>query len=216
MHTRSFMKPSRCLSAVLILAAVSLFACGGAQERTRDGVTAKATPTPPLPPRMGAMERQPAAPEEAEATPTEGLPGAPVTPAPGSQIGVRPDGTPVRVGTVPVPPGATLTRSVAVTEVRAFPEEIDQTSGEPNDFEATVQARGKDRLYQSAMSYQDTVLFFDNALTKDGFRPTRHVTSTTSTVWALRTMGGTTAHVAVRNTTPVTFEVIETDSTATP
>ena len=205
------------VASALAIAATALVGC--AHEPARSTATASPThATAGVSRAPGVMEQQAPNPrseplnEPAAAEPTPDLPGPPVSSPPGSEIGVRPNGTTVVTGVIPVPPGSSLTSSAAVSEVRSFPEEIDQTSGAGPTGQETLKVRGMDRLYQSDLTYEDAVDFFDHQLPRKGCQINHHVTSKTSTVWAVRAPSGQAAHIAVRDTRPVTFEIVEAES----
>ncbi len=156
---------------------------------------------------------EPTNPESASSLP-------PLAPAdPEALVGVRADGTAVTakeitlsVGKIPIPAKTSLVASVAVREVRAFPEELMSNSGDASG--EAIALEGVDRTYATGQSYRDTVRFFERSLATNGFEASPRMTTRTATVWTVRCPGGETAHVAVRDTRPTTVEVIETSRSA--
>jgi hypothetical protein len=129
-------------------------------------------------------------------------------PPPGALLGVKPDGALVtaadvalRVGKVPVPAQATLASSTTVSEIRDFPE------SDPR--EETLAVDGVDRAYRASLSYRQAVRFFDRSFATGGFEELDRTGTPEATVWSIRCPGGQRAHVAVRNTSPTTIEVVE-------
>lgn len=129
-------------------------------------------------------------------------------PPPGALLGVKPDGTRVtaadvalRAGQVAVPAQAMLTSSMTVSEIRDFPENDPQ--GE------TIAVDGVDRAYRASLSYRQAVRFFNRSFATGGFEELDRTSTHEATVWSLRCPGGERAHVAVRNTSPTTIEVVE-------
>jgi hypothetical protein len=218
------MRTSRYLAAALAITASTWLACAGEPSRTPQSTAARATPPPE---RMGQTELQAPLPVDIDESSTAAdeptnpgsAPSLPplAPPDPEALVGVRADGTAVTakeitlsVGKIPIPAKTSLVASVAVREVRAFPED---TSGDANGEAIAVE--GIDRKYVTSQSYRDTVRFFERSLAKTGFEAKPRMTTRTTTVWTVRCPGGETAHVAVRDTRPTTVEVIETSRSAT-
>jgi hypothetical protein len=226
MHFVRRMKTTHCIAATLILAAAPLIGC--ASQHNHDVVSPSSAYERNPQSRVGVTERQPSSeamagsPGETTATPG-GAPAdsevsassgsaAPAEDQPqplGAEVGVRPDGTPVRTGAFQLPGGTTMTSSVAVGEIRAFPEEVDQTSG---NVEGALAVGGTDRVYQSTTKYRDAVGFFDELLSKNGFQTTHRKATKTATLWAVQSPGGGVAHIAVRDTKPITIEIVEANA----
>jgi len=218
------MKSCRILGYASIIAATSALGCGG--ERVQ---------SPPASPsaagseqRAGAMERQGPSKGTPQSSDENGAPrGSPVTcasgasaamtpPPPAALLGVRPDGTPVpaesiatRTGMIRVPQDAILTSSAEVSEIDAFPEEVQQAQGGEKTVEASIAAHGIRRRYASSLSFEGTVDFFDRSLGTYGFQSVHRVTPLQAVVWLARCPGGETAHVTVHPTTPPMIEVVE-------
>jgi hypothetical protein len=199
-----------------VVAMLPWLGCAKEQSRTA------ARPTPAD--TMGRTELQAPSPEsssneELETTDEppllEASPAAPDDPpAPDAQLGVRPDGTPVRAanivlrsGKVPVPDDAGLTASMTLREIRAFPEET---------TDETVAVEGLSRTYQTKLSYRAAVRFFDRTLGAGGFEASDRTATEAATVWSVRCPRGEHAHVAVRKTTPTTIEVVEASARPAP
>jgi hypothetical protein len=231
MHFVRRMKTTHCIAATLILAAAPLIGC--ASQHNHDVVSpSSAYERNPQAARVGVTERQPAseamadAPGETTATPGgapadsevsassgSAAPGGEQPQPLGAEVGVRPDGSPVRTGVFQLPEGTTMTSSVAVGEIRAFPEEVDQTSGAGT---TALAVGGTDRVYQSTTKYRDAVGFFDELLSKNGFQATHRKATTTATLWTVQAPGGGVAHVAVRDTKPTTIEIVEANAMQAP
>ena len=206
------MKSAQTLAAIGVIVILPWLGC--AKEQSRTGARpppseALATPAD----TMGRTELQAPSPESSSDEDRETMDELPPAeapteaPAPDAQLGVKPDGTPVtaasivlRTGKVPVPDDAALTASMAVREIRAFPEE---TTIE------TIGVEGLDRVYQTKLSYRAAVRFFDRALSTGGIEASDRTATATATLWSVRCPGGERAHVAVRKTTPTTIEVVE-------
>lgn len=69
---------------------------------------------------------------------------------------------------------------------------------------ATVAAEGTERLYASALSYDQAVGYFDRRLPRQGCETVRRSSTKTSTVWVVQCRDGERAHVAVRDLGQVT------------
>ena len=222
--------------APAVLVVTSLAACGGGHEAARPPEAVRAPA--PVETRMGVMERQGggswadaparaagndgerAAPESADAatiTCADGASAAMALPSRGAVLGVRADGTEVpaesialRTGMIRVPPGAVFTSSTEVSELGAFPEEVQQAGGGEKTVEAAIAVHGTRRTYRSDRSYAGTVEFFDRALGTYGFQSSHRVAAgEAATVWLARCRGGETVHVIVRDASPPTIEVVE-------
>jgi hypothetical protein len=183
------MKAALAITAIGVVTMVSWLGCAKEQSRTAAG--------PPTPAdTMGRAELQAPSPEDSEATDEplpEASPAAPDDPpAADAQLGVRPDGTPVtaanivlRVGSIPVPDDAALTASMAAVDGLFY------------------------RTYQTKLSYRAAVRFFDRTLEAGGFEASDRTATDAATVWSVRCPRGERAHVAVRNTTPTSIDVVE-------
>jgi hypothetical protein len=110
--------------------------------------------------------------------------------------------------TIAVPAGAVLVGTAAVTEIRAFPEEVRSTAASPQMVEAAAGAEGFDRMYESALSYPATVTFFDDTFKREGFTCSDRTVTPTATVWSVKGSDNQPARVAVRNTNPATIEIV--------
>jgi hypothetical protein len=205
------MLPHRSLAVIFAVATAVPLGCAGCASEPRPAarpvaVQAAAAPAPEAtgqPEMQGTSSLPPSATAPtAEESPLPPLP----APAPDAIIAVRPDGTPVTAvqiaagGKVQVPAGASLTASVEVSEVRAFPEEA---------VEDTAAVDGRARSYQTQQTYLDTVGFFDRSLSTGGFQVAGRAATTEATVWSVRCPGGERAHIAVRRTSPTTVEIVE-------
>ncbi len=181
-----------------------------------------ATAAPPVPaetppPAVGQTEMQPSPPtstapsppSEPKGTSTEEPPSPSMPPpAPDAIVGVRPDGTPVTAvqaaqpgSDLPTPNGSSVITSVAVEEVRAFPE---ATSSE------SLAVPGVSRTYQTPQTYADTVRFFDRSGSAGTFVVSSRESTPNATLWSVRAQDGRRAFIAVRDTRPTTFEIVET------
>lgn len=113
---------------------------------------------------------------------------------------------------VPIPAGATLIAKTTVERLRGFAEMNSTDQGRKALSSQPIDTNGTDRVYQSGRSYGDTVAFFDDALTRDGFHVFARTVTNTATAWATRKPRHTVANVIVRDTSPVTFEIEEAAS----
>jgi hypothetical protein len=112
---------------------------------------------------------------------------------------------------IPLPPGSTVVTSTAMTDIRAFPEEVQKGV----QAEGAVGVQGVDRIYQNRSSYEDTVNFFDRNLSGSGFTNIRRTTSSqNATTWSAQTADGKPIRVAVRNTNPTSIEVLAVTASA--
>ncbi len=215
------MTTTRCLGVLFVAGAAASLGCSGQTPHASSPAAAAAPSALPVARGLGQTEMQALAPPSTEPSAPTG-PTAPSTeesplpplppPAPDAIVAVRPDGSPVTAvqigqpaGKVPVPSAASLTASVTVTEVRSFPEET---------TEEVLAEGGLARAYQTSQTYQDTVRSFDRSLATAGFQVSSRAVTARATVWALRGPGGEHSHVAVRDTKPTTFEIVEAASGA--
>jgi hypothetical protein len=98
------------------------------------------------------------------------------------------------------------------TEAQAlgeFPRQIEPPPGARMAATSTFTAEGTQRFYESRLSYEDTVGFFDRTLLEEGCETIRRSTTKTSTVWVAQCSSGDRVHVSVRQTEPTTVEVLE-------
>jgi hypothetical protein len=196
-----------------MIVALPWLGCGGQHSRALVQPTARYAPPPQS---MGQTELQAASPPSSDDDPNPEEAALSVeismepmgAPPPGALLGVKPDGTRVtaadvalRAGQVAVPAQAMLTSSMTVSEIRDFPENDPQ--GE------TIAVDGVDRAYRASLSYRQAVRFFDRSFATGGFEELDRTSTHEATVWSLRCPGGERAHVAVRNTSPTTIEVVE-------
>lgn len=93
-----------------------------------------------------------------------------------------------------------------MTEIHAFPEEAQAAKGGAPVVAAAVGVKGVDRIYQSDLSYVDTVSFFDRSL--HAAHAANRTSTPTATFWSMQRADTKPVHVAVRNTDPPTIEVI--------
>ena len=126
----------------------------------------------------------------------------------------QPLGTPLgadEAPLVPTPDGARLIGQSSVDEIRAFPELGAKTldGGSELAREKLVGVAGIDRAFSTEASYDDTVGWFDARLKHGGYRIRSRVSAPGTTAWIARRPDGSVAEVAVRNTTPTTFEITE-------
>jgi hypothetical protein len=216
MHNNGRMKAALVLTAIGVVVMLPWLGCAKEQSRT-----AARPPSPadamgrtelqaPSPGASSEEDLQPAyeppPPEASPATPDE-------PPAPDAQLGVRPDGTPVtaanivlRSGKVRVPDDAALTASMAVHEIRAFPEET---------TDEIVAVAGLDRTYRTKLSYRAAVRFFDRTLVAGSCEATDRSATESATVWSVRCAKGEHAHVAVRKAIPTSIEIVEANKEET-
>jgi hypothetical protein len=108
----------------------------------------------------------------------------------------------------PLPEGTTMTGTAPVNEIGAFPEEIAHAQGHPDILDTAAGVAATDRMYETTGSYEDTVAFFDHALSTNGYKSSRKTTMRTATMWSVRCPDGRAARVAVRSTSPTGVEVV--------
>jgi hypothetical protein len=111
----------------------------------------------------------------------------PANDAPRTTVAV-PTPTVASAGVVELPPGTSLAEDSAVS-------------------------RGTDRIYQTDLTYQHAVDYFDHLRSnarceKMSCEKTSRMTTETATFWSLRCPDGASAYMAVRNTLPTTIEVL--------
>jgi hypothetical protein len=203
------MKTARCLAAAMFVATAPWLGCAKEQTAPPPQPIASEPTAAPSTDMVGLTELQaPPAPSSSltATTPDE------TWLAPDAIVAVRSDGTRVTAAQVAratqkidAPPGASLTASAEVSEVRAFPEEEVQT---------TVAVDGVARSYETSQPYLETVRFFDHSFATGGFQVSERAATKGTTVWAIRCPGGERAHVAVRNTNPTTMELVEASRVA--
>jgi len=104
---------------------------------------------------------------------------------------------------VPLPAGAMLIGTSAVTEIRAFPEQMQAAKGSGAEVETTVGVKGVDRVYQTDATYADVVSFYDRK-----FGNVDRTATPTTTTWSVQRADWKPGRLAVRNTNPTTIEVI--------
>jgi hypothetical protein len=68
---------------------------------------------------------------------------------------------------------------------------------------------GTDRVYDSPLSYRQTVVFFDRSLSANGCGYTERSITVTATAWTVRCAAGQTARVTVHDGKPATIEIVE-------
>lgn len=105
----------------------------------------------------------------------------------------------------PVPKDSKLVGETTVTEIRAFPEEV-QTKAGARTVEEAQGVAGRDRLYETDDKYAAAVSYFDKTLREDRFTVRNRTVTRTSTIWSLKRPDGSVARLAVRNTRPTTIE----------
>jgi hypothetical protein len=69
-------------------------------------------------------------------------------------------------------------------------------------------ARGTDRVYETDLTYEHAVGYFDHAPPKAQCEKTSRTSTDVATFWSLRCPDGETAYLAVRNALPTTIEIL--------
>ena len=106
---------------------------------------------------------------------------------------------------VDAPAGAFLVGKSDVSELRAFPEMAATAEGR-----ASAASHAASVAYQSPLSYDETVRFFDDQFAKKHLRVIARTVTETSTAWTVDRGDSTMANVIVRTTTPkVTLEIAQ-------
>lgn len=67
--------------------------------------------------------------------------------------------------------------------------------------------RGLDRIYETDLTYEHAVGYFDHTA-PERCEKTSRITTGTATFWSLRCPDGETTYVAVRSTLPTTIEIL--------
>ncbi len=109
-------------------------------------------------------------------------------------------------GQLDPPPGATLLGELQVTEIHEFPE-MRVASVMP--VESALAVTASDRLYQLGGTYAESVSAFDGMVARPGFRRIARSVTRTATAWTLRRPDGSLATAIVRDTRPVTLEIVQ-------
>lgn len=114
---------------------------------------------------------------------------------------------------VDAPNGAFLVGKSEVSELRAFPEMAATAEGRAHAAaHSALGTHAIDAVYQSPLSYDDTVRFFDDQFAKKHLRVVARTVTETSTAWTVERGDSTEANVIVRTTTPrTTFEIAQLD-----
>src|SRR5579885_1334256 len=107
-------------------------------------------------------------------------------------------------GRLTIPLNSRLLGTASLGEIREFPEERQQSN-----IQRVVGVEATDQSYESDRSYGDVVAFFDREFQGGGFQLQERTVRPHSTLWTVKRPDGMLARVAVRNTTPTTFEVVE-------
>jgi hypothetical protein len=111
------------------------------------------------------------------------------------------------------PAGAFLVGKSEVTELRAFPEMAATAEGRAHVAAHGGPTHASDAVYQSPMSYDETVRFFDQQLAKKQLRVVARTVTETATAWTIERGDATIANVIVRTTTPrTTFEIAQLEA----
>jgi hypothetical protein len=145
---------------------------------------------------------------------TAGQPNEPGGMQPGQQGAQQPgmqQGQPGQQGApqaISIPPGAKLLGSTRATEIREFPEVQSQKKNK-NPVAGLVGVSSVDNVYQIDRSFNDMVKFFDQQFKKGGTQVVERTITPTATAWMVRLPAGNLANVIVRNTQPVTFELVQ-------
>lgn len=110
--------------------------------------------------------------------------------------------------------GAMLIGQSDVNDVRAFPEMAVTAEGRAaatSRLGLAVHAR--DAVYESPLSYADTVRYFDEQLARRRLRVVARTVTEAATAWAVQRSDATVANIIVRTTTPkTTFEIAQVAS----
>jgi len=114
---------------------------------------------------------------------------------------------------IAIPPGAKLLGTTHATEIREFPE-VQAQKKNKTPVEGLIGVTAVDNVYQIDRSFSDTVKFFDQQAKRSGAQVLERTVTPTATAWMVRMPSGNVANALVRNTQPVTFEVIQVAAAA--
>jgi hypothetical protein len=73
--------------------------------------------------------------------------------------------------------------------------------------EARAAGRAADRIYETDLTYEHAVVYFDHA-TPERCEKASRISTDTATFWSLRCPDGETTYVAIRSTLPTTIEIL--------
>jgi len=110
-------------------------------------------------------------------------------------------------GSFKLPEGSKLLGEASINEVRRLPEFA--SSPKSASVEHVMGVTAMDRVYQARGNYKKVVGFFESQLKQMNIEPAIRATTPVSTAWSVLLPDSRQTTIIVRNTQPVSFEIIQ-------